>query len=82
MIDALQTSASGLSGAFNRLANAAEQIARIDAGPSGTSLPEAASIELTPPALAAIEARNAGEANAAVMSAAAQSADRLLDVRV
>ena len=87
MSSPLQFAAGGMVGATVRLTAAAEQIARLDAGPSGTGLPggsilpEAATVDLSEAALGLIEARIGFDANAAVARAADETTRRLLDMR-
>jgi flagellar hook protein FlgE len=87
MTSAMQIAAGGMAGASLRLNAAAEQVARIDAGPSGTriptgtGLPEAATVDLSQAALDLIEARTGFAANAATVRVADETTRRLLDVR-
>lgn len=86
MSSAMQIAAGGLAGANLRLTAAAEQVARLDAGPGGTGLPdgsglsEAVILDLSPTALDAIGAGTAFEADTIAARDAAETT-RLLDVR-
>lgn len=88
MSSALQIAAGGMAGASLRLTAAAEQVARLDAGPSGTglpidpALPEATTLDLSQAALDLIGAKAGFAANATVARAADETTRRLLDVRV
>ncbi len=87
MSSAFQIATGGMAGANVRLTAAAEQVARVDAGPSGTrlptgtGLPEAATVDLSQAALDMIEAKTGFGANAAVARVADDMTRRLLDVR-
>lgn len=91
MIDAVQSAAGGMAAAQARFTEAAVQVARMRAGPSGTGqpagqasgsdLPAAARIELSQAAREIAASRADFAANAAVARAADDTTRRLLDVR-
>lgn len=88
MIDAVQSAAGGMAAAQARFTEAAVQVARMRAGPSGTGqptgtglLPPAARVELSQTALDLAASRADFAANAAVARAADGATRRLLDVR-
>lgn len=91
MIDAVQRAAGGMAAAQARFTEAAVQVARMRAGPSGTGqptgqapgtdLPAAARIELSQAAQEIAASRADFAANAAVARAADDTTRRLLDVR-
>ena len=95
MIDAVQSAAGGMAAAQARFTEAAVQVARMRAGPSGTGqatdtgkatgtdLPAAARIELSQAAreIAASRAGFAADADAAADRVADDATRRLLDVR-
>lgn len=79
MIAAAQNAAGGVTGTALRLA-AAEQVARIEAGPTGTGLPDPVQVNLSQAARARVEERT--ESPPDIAPVPDRSADRLLDVRV
>ncbi|AWN36673.1 flagellar protein [Methylobacterium radiodurans] len=87
MIDALQSATGGMVAAQARFTEAAVQVARMRAGPSGTGqpigthLPAAAQIDLSQTARDLVASRAEFAANAAVARAADGATRRLLDVR-
>ncbi|MEE7492488.1 flagellar protein [Methylobacterium oryzae CBMB20] len=80
MIDALQTAATGMSRATDRLGTAAETIAASGAPVGDTALPPAAQVDLSGAALDLIGSRSAFALNAAVARTADRMIGRLLDV--
>ncbi|MGV7033175.1 flagellar protein [Methylobacterium symbioticum] len=82
----MQIAASGMAGANLRLTAASEQVARIDAGPSGTGLPderglpEATILDLSPTAIGLVEAGSGREVNT-IVARAADETTRLLDMK-
>ncbi len=87
MIDALQSAAGGMAAAQARFTEAAVQVARMRAGPSGTGqptgtdLPAAARVELSQAARDLVASRAEFAANVAVARVADHATQRLLDVR-
>ncbi len=91
MIDAVQTAFGGMAAAQARFTEAAVQVARMRAGPSGTGqptgqssgpgLPAAARVDLSQAAQEIAASRADFAADAAVARAADGTTRRLLDVR-
>lgn len=91
MIDALQSAAGGMAAAQARFTEAAVQVARMRAGPSGTGqptgqptgtdLPAAAQLELSQAARDLVASRAEFAANVAVAQVAEHTTRRLLDVK-
>ncbi|MEE7504372.1 flagellar protein [Methylobacterium sp. C33D] len=80
MIDALQTAATGMARATDRLGKAAETIAASGAPTGDTALPPAAQVDLSGAALDLIGSRSAFALNAAVARSADRMMGQLLDV--
>ncbi|XYD08287.1 flagellar protein [Methylobacterium sp. NMS12] len=80
MIDALQTAATGMTRATDRLGKAAETVAASGAPVGDIALPPAAQVDLSGAALDLIGSRSAFALNAAVARSADRMMGQLLDV--
>ena len=80
MIDALQTAATGMTRATDRLGRAAETIAASGAPTGDMALPPAAQVDLSGAALDLMGSRSAFALNAAVARSADRMMGQLLDV--
>ncbi|GJE48843.1 hypothetical protein GOFOIKOB_1877 [Methylobacterium tardum] len=80
MIDALQTAATGMTRATDRLGKAAETIAASGAPVGDTALPPAAQLDLSGAAADLIGSKSAFALNAAVARTADRMMGQILDI--
>ncbi|MBP1179075.1 flagellar protein [Methylobacterium sp. PvR107] len=80
MIDALQTAATGMTRATDRLGKAAETIAASGAPVGDTALPPAAQLDLSSAAADLIGSKSAFALNAAVARTADRMMGQILDI--